>query len=161
MSTTLDTELYTDEKDSVLRDVARVLAEEMNGVYPGDWEKNARDHLSPVRAQEQYDVLTRFVPDLTGKRVLEIGSSFGSMHALLRRQGVDAYAIEVDITRIGLGRRFWRVLAESPSRVAAAVGEALPFRRHLTLYSPQMCWNTSKTQRKFSAKRVGCSSRAD
>jgi SAM-dependent methyltransferase len=67
------------------------------------------------------------VPDLVKKRVLEIGSSFGSMHALLRRQGVDAYAIEVDLTRIRLGRRFWRVLAESPSRVVAAVGEVLPF----------------------------------
>ncbi|MCS6862601.1 MAG: methyltransferase domain-containing protein [Abditibacteriales bacterium] len=120
-------ELYTEEKDEVVQEVARVLANEMNNVYSGNWEQNARDHLSPIRAQEQFDVLSRFVPDLTGKRILEIGSSFGSMHALLCRRGVDAYAIEPDVTRIRLGRRFWRVLAESHSRVVAAIGEALPF----------------------------------
>jgi SAM-dependent methyltransferase len=68
------------------------------------------------------------VPDLPGKRLLEIGASFGSFLALARSKGIDAWGIDPEWKRIRAGYLVWGHPLEYRHNISISVGEHLPFR---------------------------------
>jgi SAM-dependent methyltransferase len=100
----------------------------LNGTAP---LAGALDHLDTTRCLNQAKLLQRFEP-LSGKRVLEIGSGYGTTLAVLIRQfGADAFGVEPDGEGFGSSLAASRILLNAngiePERVVAGVGERLPF----------------------------------
>ena len=67
------------------------------GVFPADcdWDRVARDFVSEERCEEQLELLARMLPtELSGKRLLEVGSGYGMFVAVAARGGIDAHGVE-------------------------------------------------------------------
>jgi ubiquinone/menaquinone biosynthesis C-methylase UbiE len=95
---------------------------------PGmDVMSKVRHHLDPVRAIEQFAVLKRYVPELEGKRLLEVGLGFGSFQSCARAMGVETFGLEPGWRRARAARRVWPLLSEPEHNLVIGVGEHLPF----------------------------------
>jgi len=100
----------------------------LKDVYWGDIDKIAQDHLSLGRVREQLELLSSFVGDLKGKKLLEVGSGWGLFVALTRKQAIESYGIEPEeevyqtslkvLESYGLGKDF----------IKKASGEEIPFK---------------------------------
>ncbi len=105
---------------------------EFHGTFSGCAPpSSADDHLDIAKAMAHVEALRNLVA-LEGKKLLEIGSGFGTHLAVLIKDfGVDGYGVEAD------GEGFRRSFAASrelfaangldPQRIYAARGEELPF----------------------------------
>lgn len=95
---------------------------------PGiDVMSKVHHHLDPVRAIEQFAVLERYVPELTGKLLLEVGFSFGSFQSCARAMGVETFGLEPSWQRACVARRAWPLLSAPEHNLVVGVGEHLPF----------------------------------
>jgi SAM-dependent methyltransferase len=106
---------------------ARLIESELGGVSRLDFEQVARDRFAPQRAQEQWDILTRYVTLPSAPRLLEVGCSFGTFQAFLRGQGVQNYGIEPSFEALSIGYAAWGESLAAGSMINA-FGETLPFR---------------------------------
>jgi SAM-dependent methyltransferase len=105
-----------------------VFVEGLSGI---DRDKLANDLLDPAKADQQAQVLMRYVP-LSGKRVLEIGSGLAmNMIVWHQRYGADVIGVEPDAPGFDSSFKLGRELAEAngldPQCIINAVGESLPF----------------------------------
>lgn len=109
-------------------DTQGIFFERISGV---DREKQANDLLDPAKAEQQAQVLARYV-SLAGKRVLEIGSGLAmNMIIWKQRYNADVAGIEPDApgfdSSFKLGRELTEVNGLDPECITNAVGEKLPF----------------------------------
>ena len=100
----------------------------LNGTAP---LAGALDHLNTARCLNHAEWLQQFEP-LSGKRLLEIGSGYGTTLAvLIHKFGADAFGVEPDGEGFGSSLAASRILLSAngiqPERVVAGVGEQLPF----------------------------------
>ena len=100
-------------------------------IAQADPEASADDHLETAKAYTHAESLRRYTP-LDGKKLLELGSGFGTNLAVFMKDyGVDGYGVEPD--GVGFGRSFassrelFAANGLDPERITAATGEALPF----------------------------------
>ncbi len=73
------------------------------------------------------EVFRELLPDLSGKRVLEIGCAAGIVAALLAPQAREYVGIDVTETAIAFARRLHRELSSFNTRFIVADAHALPF----------------------------------
>jgi SAM-dependent methyltransferase len=95
-------------------------------------ERQAEEFLSEARVMEQVALLRRYVPTLSGARLLEVGSGYGTFVAVANRDGLcnalgvepgaDAYGSAFDISR-----KLLVSMGVDQDLVKNAPGEALPF----------------------------------
>ena len=110
------------------RDSIGTFFQRLNGCDP---LSGALDHLDPAKCLEHAKSLQELEP-LAGKRVLEIGSGYGTTLAVFIRQfGANAFGIEPDGAGFGSSLAGSRILLRTngidPQRVVAGIGEQLPF----------------------------------
>jgi ubiquinone/menaquinone biosynthesis C-methylase UbiE len=89
------------------------------------------DFLDTSKSRRRADILQRYVP-LHGKRVLEIGSGFGTNLAdWIKRFAIDGHGVEPGSTGFDSAvygsRRLFAANGLDPERLVNAGGEALPF----------------------------------
>jgi ubiquinone/menaquinone biosynthesis C-methylase UbiE len=92
---------------------------------------NARDFLDYSKAFKRAETLKRYT-ELEGKKLLEVGSGFGTnLAVLVKHFGVDGYGVEPGGEGFVAGFQASQKILEangiSVSRVSNAVGESLPF----------------------------------
>jgi SAM-dependent methyltransferase len=95
-------------------------------------EHQAAEFLSEERAQEQIELLQRYVPDLAGKVLLEVGSGYGTFVAYCNRcMGCDAYGLEPGkdayYGAYEISQNVLQSYGVSPDRIKQGSGEAIPF----------------------------------
>lgn len=94
-------------------------------------EASADDHLDVEKSYKRAQLLERFVP-LSNKRLLEIGSGFGTNLATwIKSYAVDGYGTEPDGEGFGASfsasRELFAANGIDPERIVGVKGEALPF----------------------------------
>jgi len=95
-------------------------------------ETQALEFLSENRVHEQIDQIKRYIPDLRGKKLLEIGSGYGTFIAFCNKNriceahgiepGEDAYADAFSISREILDN-----YGVSPEMIKNGYGESIPY----------------------------------
>lgn len=112
-------------------------------------QQSARDFLDLSKADKRIAILQRFC-NLEGKRVLEVGSGFGTNLAVwLKRYRLDAYGAEPATQGFDQGYRASRLLLSAngldPDRIVNAHGESLPFPNESfdVVYSANVLEHTS------------------
>lgn len=117
-------------------DSVRALAEKSLGTYFETFSKTspkvvAGDHLNVEKSFKRAQLLERYAP-LNNKKVLEIGSGFGTNLAIwIKSYDVDGYGTEPD--GIGFGtsfsasRELFAANGIDPERIIPVKGEILPF----------------------------------
>jgi ubiquinone/menaquinone biosynthesis C-methylase UbiE len=115
-----------------VRDAARdSIGEFFKTIARVDPQESADDHLETTKAHTRAESL-RKVTELDGKKLLEVGSGFGTnLAVLIKEYGVDGYGVEPDGEGFGQSfsssRELFRANGLDSERIKAAVGEALPF----------------------------------
>ena len=94
-------------------------------------ESLAKDMLNPARAERSYEVLTRFT-DVTGKKLLEVGSGYGiNLIYWIKQFGMDVIGVEPEsdgfLETIEVSKQLCKINAVSPERIVVSQGETLPF----------------------------------
>jgi SAM-dependent methyltransferase len=92
---------------------------------------NARDHLDVVRPIKKGELLERYTP-LQGKRLLEIGSGFGTNLATwMKRYELDGYGTERDTEGFGssfqASRQLFAANGLDPEKIIRVSDDTLPF----------------------------------
>jgi ubiquinone/menaquinone biosynthesis C-methylase UbiE len=111
-------------------DLQKELTEYYSKYYRGvspHWENIWREVLNEAREKERLDHLAKYI-SLQDKKILEIGSGFGSFVILSRKMGAKGYGIEPDhfCCRVA-GQRSGQLKQPVPV-VLNAKGERIPFR---------------------------------
>jgi SAM-dependent methyltransferase len=111
-----------------VRDTLGAFFYRLNGTDP---LTGALDHLDPNKCLEQAGFIQHY-ESLSGKRVLEIGSGYGTALAVFSKVfGADAYGIEPDgegfASSLAASRHLLAANGIDPGRVLGGVGERLPF----------------------------------
>lgn len=96
-----------------------------------DPQVSADDHLDTAKAVAHAENLRRYT-SLEGKKLLEVGSGFGTNLAVFIKDfGIDGYGTEPDGEGFGCSfassREVFAANRLDPARIVPAVGEALPF----------------------------------
>jgi ubiquinone/menaquinone biosynthesis C-methylase UbiE len=96
-----------------------------------DPQTSADDHLDIGRALERVEGLRR-ITRLEGKKLLEVGSGFGVILAVLIKDfGIDVYGVEPDVGGFGssfaCSQEIFKTNGLDPKRIIPAVGESLSF----------------------------------
>lgn len=94
-----------------------------------DPEANIRDFLDTSKSLKRAATLRRYVPDLDSKKVLEVGSGYGTNLAVwINRFGIDGYGIEPGSTGFDDGfhasKRLLAANGIDPARIVNATGES-------------------------------------
>ncbi len=115
----------------VVESARRTIGTFFQPLNKADPETNIQDFLDLSKSLKRAQILQRYVP-LRSKKLLEVGSGFGTNLALWIKQfGVDGYGVEP--SGVGFDEGFagsQEVLAANgidPARIVDASGEALPF----------------------------------
>lgn len=112
--------------DVLIERATRHRAKELEGVIRVNPAKLAKDYLDLNRARELYGRFRHLMPKQDGK-LLEIGSGFGSLVAYaLNWEGVCAFGIEPDQTRVQLCHALLKELELPSDHIVRSVGEAIP-----------------------------------
>jgi len=131
----METSIFTDQRCIVPKEVLDsvkasqgVFFEKISKVTS---QKIAEDLLNPLKADKQAEVLQRYV-DLTGKKVLEIGSGYGvNLIVWSKSFGIEGYGVEPEAQAFSASREISRKLYEinglDPERISLGEGESLPF----------------------------------
>lgn len=122
--------------DIVVPDSVRLLAEQSLGAFFESISRTtpkdaATDHLDLKKSFKRAQLIERYTP-LRGKKVLEIGSGFGTNLAVwIRSYQVDGYGTEPDGVGFGASysgsRELFAFNGLGPERIVGVKGEALPF----------------------------------
>jgi SAM-dependent methyltransferase len=97
-------------------------------------EETAQALLSVARARHQVEIIKRYIPEITGKKLLEIGSGYGMFLAVARKDyGTRAFGVEPSGTGIytntyELARKLLTRAGISPVILRAGWGENLPYK---------------------------------
>lgn len=96
-----------------------------------DRDTIAKDFLDTSKSLKRAEILERYTP-LAGRKVLEIGSGFGTnVAAWILNFSVDGYGVEPSSEGFDAGfeasRRLLAANGIDPARITGAVGEDLPF----------------------------------
>lgn len=120
----------------IVPDSVRELAENSVGIFfegvsTHGRAANARDHTDPVKAVKKGKLLERFTP-LQGKKLLEIGSGFGTNLAVwIKRYNLDGFGTERDTEGFGSSYKASRELFAAngldPERIIRVSDDTLPF----------------------------------
>ena len=100
----------------------------LNGTDP---LAGALDHLNPDKCIKHAELLERYAP-MAGKRVLEVGSGYGTALAVfVKKYGANAVGIEPDgegfASSLNSSRELLAANGIDPGCIIAGVGENLPF----------------------------------
>ena len=101
------------------------------GVTGTSKESNARDHLDVVRPIKKAQILECFIP-LRGKKLLEIGSGYGTNLAVwIQQYEVDGYGTERDAEGFGssfqTSRQLFAANGLDPERIIRVIDDVQPF----------------------------------
>jgi len=120
----------------VVPDSVHKIAEDSVGVFfegvtRTSRQVNARDHLDVARPLKKGELLERFTP-LGGKKLLEIGSGFGTNLGIwIKKYSLDGYGTERDTEGFGSSYRASRELFKAngldPERIIRVSDDTLPF----------------------------------
>jgi SAM-dependent methyltransferase len=111
-----------------LRRLVQGYWEESNPHARSAWSRFGVEMLREDRASEALELTASRVPyDLTGRRLLEIGSGVGAVQAVARRRGIQASGIEPSLLGSRAAARLLRERGVAATSVVCAVGEHLPF----------------------------------
>jgi SAM-dependent methyltransferase len=120
----------------VVPDSVRNLAEQSVGIFfegvtRTSREANARDHLDVVRPLKKGELLERFT-QLSGKKLLEVGSGFGTNLATwIKKYDLDGYGTERDTegfaSSFKASRELFAANGINPDRIIRVTDDALPF----------------------------------
>jgi len=111
----------------IIKTVRDYLEGVLKGVYFGDIDKITHDHLSLGRVGEQLELLSSFVGDLKGKKLLEVGSGWGLFVALARKQAIESYGIEPEEEVYQTSLKVLEGYGLSQDIIKQAPGEKIPF----------------------------------
>jgi ubiquinone/menaquinone biosynthesis C-methylase UbiE len=100
-------------------------------ICPADPEVNIRDFLDVSKSFKRAEIIERYTP-LRSKRVLEIGSGFGTNLAMwIKSFDIDGHGVEPSSSGFDTGfigsQRVFAANGIDPSRIQNATGECLPF----------------------------------
>lgn len=116
-------------------------------------EKITSDLLNPIKAINQAAILSRYC-DLSGKKVLEIGSGFGVNHIVwTKKYGIDGYGVEPSEagfeSSYDISKRIISRNQLDPSRIIDSYGENLPFADDTfdIVYSTNVLEHTAEPER--------------
>ncbi len=125
-----------DTESIIVPDSVRELAENSVGVFfegvsTHGRAANARDHTDPGKAAKKGKLLEKFTP-LHGKKLLEIGSGFGTnLAAWIKRYDLDGFGTERDTEGFGSSYKASRELFAAngldPERIIRVSDDILPF----------------------------------
>jgi len=111
-----------------LLDLVRAYWEASNPHASGQWSRFGTEMLREDRATEALDLTAASVPfELSGRRLLEIGSGVGAVQAVARRRGVLASGIEPSLLGAQAAARLLSERGVGSSTVVCGLGEHLPF----------------------------------
>lgn len=115
--------------EEILMRVEESIFEHNQGWPDADFEKYARDAVSPVRSKEQWDRLINLgeLPSMKGLKLLEIGSGFGSFLVHASQSGLYAVGLESDKERALISRSLLALNKQKNDSIVGGFGEHLPF----------------------------------
>lgn len=120
--------------DGIVREIEAACERSFQRVFPPGFSFRglAEEFVSERRCREQLALVRRFLPvPVARKRLLEIGSAYGMMIAVARREfGIEAVGLEPGEQfqeTFALSRRLLAALGIDPEVVHQGVGEAMPF----------------------------------
>jgi len=97
-------------------------------VATGSSEKLAKEHLSRVRALEQWDIFQRYVgPFKPGMKILEIGSGYGTFLYEAALCGLEGFGIDPAGYKMKYARELLADI-DRPPRLFSGYAENLPFQ---------------------------------
>jgi len=115
--------------------------------------KIASDLLNPTKAINQAAILSRYC-NLSGKKVLEIGSGFGVNHIVwTKKYGIDGYGVEPSEagfeSSYDISKRLVSLNQLDPSKIIDSYGENLPFADNTfdIVYSTNVLEHTAEPER--------------
>lgn len=126
--------MMTQEMEQLIARVETQFRAEFSRVMPPgfDYRRIAEEFFSEERAGEQAALVSRLVPGgLAGRRLLEVGSAYGVFVQAAEKAGAEAYGVEPapgQFSETIDGCRVYFKLKGAQLRVAAGVGEQLPFK---------------------------------
>ncbi|MEW6102531.1 MAG: class I SAM-dependent methyltransferase [bacterium] len=113
--------------DEILVEIKRCYQRDYNGVNNLPLDKIANDFVSETRMKEQIDVLLRYVGDLEGKKILELGSGYGGFIVATRERGFDAYGLEPDKDCYEISLKLLKLNGFPEDIITLGKGENIPY----------------------------------
>jgi SAM-dependent methyltransferase len=111
-----------------LMELVRRYWEESNPHARDRWSRFGLEMLREDRATEALDLASATIPfELSGRRLLEIGSGVGAVQVVAKRRGVAASGIEPSLLGARAAAQLLRDRGAAASQIACATGEHLPF----------------------------------
>jgi SAM-dependent methyltransferase len=92
------------------------------------WQTKATASDWDVMSQIVYDVLRRIVPGVRDLRFVELGCGTGRISTRLRKEGADAWGMDISRSAVQLSSAFMKRHADTSSRVVQGSILALPFK---------------------------------
>ncbi|MEW6102883.1 MAG: class I SAM-dependent methyltransferase [bacterium] len=124
--------------DEILVEIKRCYQRDYNGVNNLPLDKIANDFVSKVRAEEQIRVLSKYVGDLRGKKIL--GSGFGAFVVVARENGLEAFGLEPNKTAYEISLELLKFNGFEDNIIKYARGEDIPYEDGMfdIVYSSQV-----------------------
>jgi SAM-dependent methyltransferase len=111
-----------------LLELVRTYWEASNPHARGGWTRFGMEMLREDRAGESVDLVAAQVPfDLTGRRILEIGSGVGAVQVVARQRGILSSGVEPSLAGARAAGRFLCERGAASQNISCGVGERLPF----------------------------------
>lgn len=122
---------YIYDNPKIKKLISEYITKRPKSVYPTNEgmqiNKSDLDPLKIKKAITQFRKLNK-VFDLKNKKILEIGSGFGSLLLISRLNNVDIVGIEHDPNSVDMSTKLARILRIDDEIAIAGKGERLPFR---------------------------------
>ncbi len=114
--------------DTIINRVAENFEREYKGVNNFPRKEIAEEVASEYKAKEQLDYLKHYAGNMEGKKILEVGSSYGNLIVFARQQGYDWQGMEPDEEAFAVSKELLKLNNISEEYVTHGFGEKLPYK---------------------------------
>ena len=112
----------------IYQSVINLYKKRLTNIVASPIESIVKDTLNPARAREQIQIIKRYVGEICGKKMLEIGCGFGVFVAVAREERIESFGVEQDRYSLEICKRILNSYGIDNNVVKEESGESLSFR---------------------------------